>query len=207
RREQAGVLNAECAGARGHVARIRVGQRSAVPQVHVARCRPARAVTLGAVRMQVRTRTRLKRRIVIEWIGHCRQRGDIARRCVEYSYVIERDELICRASRLRIGQLAVELHRLQTERATCCSRVTGETVGLARKNPGLALADGTSCAAAYERGIALRGIPLVGIAAPAAVGMAHQQARLDQAFTETKALHDDRSDWQLPMTIRLDRDT
>src|SRR5690606_20333018 len=142
-----------------------------------------------------------------EWIGHCRQRGDIARRCVEYSYVIERDELICRASRLRIGQLAVELHRLQTERATCCSRVTGETVGLARKNPGLALADGTSCAAAYERGIALRGIPLVGIAAPAAVGMAHQQARLDQAFTETKALHDDRSDWQLPMTIRLDRDT
>ena len=61
-------------------------------------------------------------------------------------------------------------------------------------------------AAAHQRRIGPLRIPFVGVARPDAVGVAHEEARLDQPAVETEVLHQHRAVREIPIAVGADGD-
>ena len=101
----------------------------------------------------------------------------LAERLVEHADVVERLQLVRDRVRRRIHVVAVELTELEAQRATRRLGVTAHAVAAARERPGLR-ADGLRLAGGEEHGVAPVVEPLVRVAVPPAVVVAHEEARL-----------------------------
>ena len=162
-------------------------------------------MALRAVGVQVRARALVER---------ARRSGRIGirdlvcgvgdRRCQRVDRV-ERHELVSIAAGLRIRDVERELSRLEAEGAARCLGVTHQALALARIDPRLS-ADRHLLAAAHQRRIGLLRIPFVAVACPDAVGVTHEEARLDQAIVETEVLHQHRTVREIPVALGADGD-
>ena len=83
--------------------------------------------------------------------------------------------------------------------------VTRQALRFARVDPRLS-ADRRLLAAAHQRRIVPLRVPFVGVARPYAVGVAHEEARLDQTVIETEVLHQHRAVREIPVAVGADGD-
>ncbi len=113
--------------------------------------------------------------------------------------------LAVRPGRL-VGEVAVQLADLEAERASRRKRVAGEALRLARNLPGLG-AHLNGLATDHARGLGLLGVPLIGVAGPAAIVVAHEQARLDQLAAEREIFDQHAAIGKVKIVVAVDGDT
>src|SRR4029079_7822595 len=101
---------------------------------------------------------------------------------------VQRGELV-RATARGIRENAIERADLETERAPGRRVVALEALRLAREFPGLAV-HRDRLAANDARRVGSGGVPLVRVARPVAIVVAHEQSRFDRFAAEREALHE-----------------
>ena len=164
-----------------------LAQRRGVAEVEVRRRRTRRAGG-NSSSWCVDRRARATQRRAAERIGdHRKLRRRLRQRRRQRVDGIERGELVGGAPG-GIAEVAVELADLEAQRAARGGRMALQALRLAREFPGLP-GDLHGLAADHARGVGAARVPLVGVARPVAVVVAHEEARLHQRGAEAEVLH------------------